>query len=119
MLTPLNNVIGWQRLDDGVTKAERQPRIDLSYRWDSPRAFWQSDADTGWLFTVQAQALNILKSDYAGDLPLARQHAKALQALVKRCRDGDAHDNRPGLRQAARALVTWLAAGELSGSAAP
>lgn len=56
LIASLNNVIGWMRLDDGVTKAERQPRIDLTYRWDADKAFWHGSADTGWLFEAQAQS---------------------------------------------------------------
>ena len=80
----LNDVIGWTRIDDGVTKAERQPRIDLTYRWDAPKSFWQGDADTGWLFAVQAQSMNILKTDYAGDLETARRHAADLLELARK-----------------------------------
>ncbi|MCZ6617874.1 MAG: hypothetical protein O7E57_07050 [Gammaproteobacteria bacterium] len=98
LISSLNNVIGWTRMDDGVTKAERQPRVDLTYQWDAPKAFWQSSADTGWLFEVQAQALNILKSNYAGDLVTARRHARDLVKLIEKCRDGvDAnHDGTVG-----------------------
>ncbi len=88
LVSSLNNVIGWTRMDNGVTKAELQPRVDLTYQWDAPKAFWQSSADTGWLFEVQAQALNILKSNYDGDLETARQHARDLVALVEKCRVG-------------------------------
>lgn len=88
LISSLNNVIGWTRIDDGVTKAERQPRVDLTYHWDAPKAFWQSSADTGWLFEVQAQALNILKTDYAGDLSTAQRHARGLVALIEKCRTG-------------------------------
>ncbi len=91
----LNNVIGWQRMDDGVTKAERQPRVDLTYRWDAPKSFWQSTADTGWIFEVQAQALNILKTDYGDDLGSAQAHAAALVDLVRACLEGK--DGQPGL----------------------
>ena len=92
VVASLNNVIGWMRLDDGVTKAERQPRIDLTYLWDADQAFWLSDADTGWIFMVQAQALNILKTDYAGDLALARGHVRDLQRLIRQCLEGLDHD---------------------------
>ena len=84
LLIGLNNVIGWMRLDDGVTKAERQPRIDLTYLWDIDKSFWQSDADTGWIFVAQAQALNILKSNYS-DLEVAKQHASDLANIIDRC----------------------------------
>ena len=86
------------RIDDGVTKAERQPRVDLTYRWDSPKSFWQGSADTGWLFEVQAQAINILKTDYAGDLVLVQKHVEALMALLDKCRNGDGEV--PGLETA-------------------
>ncbi len=46
VVSSLNNVIGWMRLDDGVTKAELQPRVDLTYLWDAPSEFWNSSADT-------------------------------------------------------------------------
>jgi len=88
LIASLNNVIGWMRIDDGVTKAERQPRVDLTYQWDAPKAFWQSSADTGWIFEVQAQALNILKSDYGNDIQSARDHAQALVGLLEKCRQG-------------------------------
>ena len=84
ILIGLNNVIGWMRLDDGVTKAERQPRIDLTYLWDSDKPFWQNDADTGWIFVAQAQALNILKSPYT-ELGVAQQHAAELAAILDQC----------------------------------
>ncbi len=88
LISSLNNIIGWTRMDNGVTKAELQPRVDLTYQWDAPKAFWQSSADTGWLFEVQAQALNILKSNYDGDLETAKKHARDLVALIEKCRDG-------------------------------
>lgn len=88
----LNNVIGWMRMDDGVTKAERQPRVDLTYQWDAPSAFWQSTADTGWLHEAFAQAINILKTDYEGDLAMAHQHAAALTMLIEKYRNGLDHN---------------------------
>lgn len=84
IVAPLNNVIGWMKMDDGVTKGERQPRVDLTREWDAPTAFWISTADTGWLFEVNAQALNILKTDYAGDLEMARTHAAAMTELIEK-----------------------------------
>lgn len=87
-ITALNNVIGWQKMDDGVTKAERQPRVDLTREWDAPQAFWNSDADTGWLHKVHAQAVNILKTDYQGDLAMARTHARDMTALIQAYLDG-------------------------------
>ena len=44
VIDALNNVIGWMRLDDGVTKAENQPRVDLTYMWDAPSEFWNTSA---------------------------------------------------------------------------
>jgi hypothetical protein len=92
LIAALNNVIGWMRIDDGVTKAERQPRVDLTYQWDAPKSFWQSSADTGWLFEVQSQALNILKTDYGTDLASAQRHAQGLVALLETVRDGNDAD---------------------------
>ncbi len=84
----LSNVIGWMRLSDGVTKGERQPRIDLTHVWDAPSRFWNTSADTGWLLEAYAQALNILKTDYEGNLAMAREHASAMVSLLERCRTG-------------------------------
>ena len=84
----INNVIGWMRLDDGITKAENQPRVDLTYVWDAPAEFWNSSSDTGWINEVMAQALNILKTDYNGDLEMAHSHAAAMTALLEKCRTG-------------------------------
>jgi hypothetical protein len=90
----INNVIGWMKMDDGVTKGERQPRVDLTREWDSPIEFWMSSADTGWIWEVYAQASNILKTDYDGDLDSARQHAADLSMLLERALDGvDANGN--------------------------
>ena len=86
----LSNVIGWMRLSDGVTKGERQPRIDLTHVWDAPTRFWNTSADTGWLGEAYAQALNILKTDYHGNLAMAREHASHMAVLLDRCRSG--HD---------------------------
>ena len=88
IVVPLNNVIGWMRIDDGVTKGERQPRVDLTYVWDAPAAFWNSTADTGWLHEAYSQALNILKTDYEGDLPMARRHAADLTRLLEKVLSG-------------------------------
>jgi hypothetical protein len=94
VITSLNNVIGWMKMDDGVTKGERQPRVDLTREWDSPIEFWMSTADTGWLHEVYAQALNILKTDYGRDLSLAKQHAAGLTRLIQKAIDGvDANSN--------------------------
>lgn len=88
VVTSLNNVIGWMKMDDGVTKGERQPRIDLTREWDSPIEFWMSTADTGWLHEVYSQALNILKTDYDGDVDVARQHAAGMTQLLSKALDG-------------------------------
>lgn len=89
VLASLSNVIGWMRLSDGVTKGERQPRIDLTHIWDAPTRFWNTTADTGWLGEVHAQAINILKTEYEEDLATAREHAKAMTALLEKCRSGE------------------------------
>ncbi len=88
VIASLNNVIGWTMIDDGVTKAERQPRVDLTRLWDAPSEFWNSTADTGWLHEVYAQALNILKTDYGTDVAMARQHAAAMTQLIEKSRNG-------------------------------
>lgn len=88
VMASLSNVIGWMRLSDGVTKGERQPRIDLTHVWDAPSRFWNTSADTGWLLEAYAQALNILKTDYQGDLTMAREHASAMGSLLEKCRTG-------------------------------
>lgn len=94
IVAPLNNAIGWMRLDNGITKGELQPRIDLTYQWDAPMAFWQSSADTGWLQEAYAQALNILKTDYDGDVAMAREHAAGMTQLLEKVLDGvDANAN--------------------------
>lgn len=92
IVAPLNNAIGWMKMDDGVTKGERQPRVDLTRAWDAPTAFWLSTADTGWLFEAYAQALNLLKTDYAGDLQMARRHAADLTRLLQKAMRGVDHD---------------------------
>ncbi len=90
----INNVIGWMKMDDGVTKGERQPRVDLTREWDAPIEFWMSTADTGWLFEVYSQASNILKTDYEGDVETARSHAAAMTQLIHKALDGvDANGN--------------------------
>ena len=88
VLASLNNIIGWMKIDDGVTKAERQPRVDLTREWDAPSEFWLSSADTGWLHEVYAQALNILKTDYEDDVATARTHAAAMTQLIEKARNG-------------------------------
>jgi hypothetical protein len=90
----INNVIGWTKMDDGVTKGERQPRVDLTREWDSPIEFWMSTSDTGWIWEVYAQASNILKTNYDGDLNAARQHAADMTVLIERALEGvDANGN--------------------------
>lgn len=94
VINSLNNVIGWMKMDDGVTKAERQPRVDLTREWDAPIDFWMSTADTGWLHEVFAQAVNILKTDYDDDLEMAKQHAAGMTSLIEKMLQGvDANDN--------------------------
>ena len=88
LISSLNNVIGWMKMDDGVTKGERQPRVDLTREWDSSTEFWLSTADTGWLAEVYSQAVNILKVDYQDDLEEARQHAKGLVELSSKVIEG-------------------------------
>lgn len=90
----INNVIGWTKMDDGVTKGERQPRVDLTREWDSPIEFWMSTSDTGWIWEVYAQASNILKTDYDEDLNAAQQHAADMTVLIERALEGvDANGN--------------------------
>ena len=90
----LNNIIGWMKIDDGVTKGERQPRVDLTREWDAPSEFWLSTADTGWLPEVYSQAINILKVDYQNNVEEARSHAKAMHELAVRCLEGlDANED--------------------------
>ncbi len=86
----LSNVIGWTWLDDGVLYGEKseRPRVDLTYVWDYPVDFWNSTADTGWLFETYAQALNILKTDYEGDTAMAQAHAQALVPLLEKALTG-------------------------------
>ena len=86
----LSNVIGWMWLDDGLLYGEKteRPRVDLTYIWDYPVDFWNSTADTGWLFETYAQALNILKTDYEGDTVMAQAHAQALVPLLEKALTG-------------------------------
>lgn len=94
VIAPLNNVIGWTRMGSGITKGELQPRVDLTYQWDAPVEFWNSTADTGWIHEAYAQALNILKTDYQGDVEMAREHAGAMSTLLERSLEGtDASGN--------------------------
>jgi hypothetical protein len=90
----INNVIGWTYIGEGLKGNEMQPRISLTYMWDAPPAFWQSDADTGWLDAVFAQASNILKTDYGTDVAEARKHAAGMTELLQRVLNGvDADKN--------------------------
>ena len=93
IVASLNNVIGWMKMDDGVTKGERQPRVDLTREWDAPIEFWMSTADTGWLHEVYSQAVNILKTDYDGDTNEAREHASAMTRLIEKALNGVDADN--------------------------
>ena len=88
-IASLNNGIGWMKMDDGVTKGERQPRVDLTREWDAPKAFWLSTSDTGWLYEVYSQALNILKTNYDGDVATAQQHAADMTMLMNKYLDGE------------------------------
>jgi len=87
-LASLNDVIGWTHITRGYKGREVQPRISLTHEWDAPTAFWNSTADTGWLFEAEAQAINILKTDYGNDVDEARRHAAAMTELLQHVRDG-------------------------------
>jgi hypothetical protein len=82
-LASLNNVIGWTYISYG-RKGEWQPRPSLTHVWDAPAEFWNSSADTGWLEEVYSQGVNILKTDYAGDVALARRHAAGMTQILQR-----------------------------------
>lgn len=116
-LASLNDVIGWTHITRGYKGREVQPRISLTHEWDAPTAFWNSTADTGWLFEAEAQAINIVKTDYGTDVAEARQHAAAMTELLQRVREGvDA--NRNGTVEAVRmegGLNAALAAGARAG----
>ncbi len=88
IIVPLNNAIGWMKMDDGFTKGETQPRVDLTREWDAPSEFWLSTADTGYLNEVYAQAINILKTDYQADVAEARRHAAGMTQLLQKYIDG-------------------------------
>lgn len=93
-LASLNNVIGWTHITRGYKGREVQPRISLTHMWDAPPAFWNSTADTGWLFEAESQAINIIKTDYEGDVEEARTHVAAMTELLQRVIDGvDANRN--------------------------
>jgi hypothetical protein len=94
VMASINNVIGWTYIGEGLKGNEMQPRISLTYMWDAPPEFWQSDADTGWLDAVFAQASNILKTDYGTDVAEARRHAAGMSELLQRVLNGvDADKN--------------------------
>ena len=57
----------------GLKGTEVQPRISLTHVWDAPPEFWNSSADTGWMAEAYPQAINILRTDYAGDVAEARR----------------------------------------------
>jgi hypothetical protein len=87
-------VIGWTYITTGLKVREVQPRISLTHVWDAPPAFWNSTADTGWLYEVQAQAINILKTNYGNDVEEARRHAADLVNLIDRVITGvNANEN--------------------------
>lgn len=88
VLVPLSNVVGWMRLSSGLKGNELQPRVSLTHVYDYPAAFWQSTADTGWIFEAYSQASNILKTDYAGDLAEARRHTAGLSDVLARVLQG-------------------------------
>ena len=93
VVASLSNVIGWMRMDYAPARGG-MPRVDLTYKWDAPSEFWQSTADTGWIFEVYTQAMNILKTNYGSDLEAAREHAKDLTLLLEKVMSGeDANDN--------------------------
>jgi hypothetical protein len=94
VMASINNVIGWTYIGEGLKGSEMQPRISLTYLWDAPPEFWQSEADTGWLDEVFAQASNILKTDYGTDVAEARRHAAGMTELLQRVLNGvDADKN--------------------------
>lgn len=88
VVASLNNVIGWTYITAGLKVQEVQPRISLTYLWDAPAEFWNSTADTGWLDEVYSQAVNILKTDYAGDVAEARRHAADMTVLLQKVLNG-------------------------------
>ncbi len=94
VMASLENVIGLMEMHDGVTKGERQPRIDLTRAWEAPAEYWNSTADTGWLFEAFSQAVNILKTDYQGDTAMAKRHAADMTRLIEKYLNGmDANGN--------------------------
>ena len=94
VLVSLNNVVGWMYVTGGLKGTEVQPRISLTHVWDAPPEFWNSSADTGWMPEAYSQAINILRTDYAGDVAEARRHAAGLTELLTRVLNGvDANRN--------------------------
>lgn len=94
VVASLSNVIGWSKMDYDTGARGGMPRVDLTYKWDAPTEFWKSEADTGWLEQVYVQSLNILRTNYDGDLETARSHAAALTDLLETCLSGkDADGN--------------------------
>jgi hypothetical protein len=87
-IASLNNTIGWMYMTTGLKGREVQPRVSLTHVWDAPVEFWNSTADTGWFFEVEAQAFNILKTDYGTELAEARQHAAGLSELLQKVING-------------------------------
>jgi hypothetical protein len=98
----LNNVIGWSYITVGFKGREVQPRISLTHLWDAPATFWNSTADTGWLYEAQAQATNILKTEYGADLDEARSHAAEMTRILERVLEGVDADGDGAVR--ARAM---------------
>lgn len=84
----VNNVIGWMYMTVGFKGREVQPRVSLTHLWDAPAVFWQGTADTGWLAEAYSQAVNILKTDYSGDVEEARRHAAGMTALLQKVAQG-------------------------------
>lgn len=120
VVASLSNVIGWMRIGYAASRGG-MPRVDLTYQWDAPSAFWLSTADTGWMLDVYAQALNILKTDYEGDLATARRHAADLARLIEKALSGvDANENgaiEPAMMEGG--LNTALQHARLAGFALP
>ncbi len=91
VVASLSNIVGWMRMDYAPARGG-MPRVDLTYQWDAPSAFWQSTADTGWIFEVYVQAMNILKTNYGNDLASARKHAADLTVLLEKVMLGEDAD---------------------------
>jgi hypothetical protein len=120
IVASLNNVIGWMRMDYAPSRGG-MPRVDLTYHWDAPAEFWQSTADTGWIFEVYSQALNILKTNYGDDLAMAKKHAAGMTLLLEKSMQGeDANGNdnvEPVMMEGG--LSTALRHAELAGFTLP